>query len=105
MFYYIYFLSLFSLIFFYFYLFPGILEFWCLATVTFKFTLLKNNIYRKKTNTFQKIFDECGRKPSKICVDKGSEFYNRLMKSRLRDNDIEMYSASNEGKSLLLKDY
>ena len=31
-----------------FYLFRGILEFWCLATVTFKFTVLYNNIYRKK---------------------------------------------------------
>ena len=36
--------------FFYFYLFPGILEFWCLVTVTFKFTVLYNKIYRKKTN-------------------------------------------------------
>ena len=48
MFYYIYVLSLFSNIFFYFYLFPGILEFWCLVTVTFKFIVLYNNIYRKK---------------------------------------------------------
>ena len=34
--------------FFHFYLFPGILEFWCLETVTFKFIVLHNNIYRKK---------------------------------------------------------
>ena len=34
--------------FFYFYLFPSILEFWCLVTVTFKSTVLYNNIYRKK---------------------------------------------------------
>ena len=39
---------LFSYIFFYFYLFPGILEFWCLVTVTFKFTVLYNNICRRK---------------------------------------------------------
>ena len=31
-----------------FYLFSGILEFWCLVTVTFKFTVLYNNIYIKK---------------------------------------------------------
>ena len=37
-----------SYISFYFYLFPGILEFWYLATVTFNFTVLHNNIYRKK---------------------------------------------------------
>ena len=34
-----------SLYFFYSYLFPDILEFWCLVTVTFKFTVLYNNIY------------------------------------------------------------
>ena len=33
------------------------------------------------TNAFQKILDKSGRKPTKIWVDKGSEFYNRSMKS------------------------
>ena len=33
------------------------------------------------TNAFQKILDESNRKPNKIWVDKGSEFYNRSMKS------------------------
>ena len=37
-----------SCISFYFYLFPGILEFCCLVTVAFKFTVLHNNISRKK---------------------------------------------------------
>ena len=37
------------LYFFYSYLFPGILEFWHLATKTFKFIVLYNNIYRKKS--------------------------------------------------------
>ena len=40
------------------------------------------------------------RKPNKIWIDKGSEFYNRSMKSWLKDNDIEMYSTHNEGKSV-----
>ena len=40
--------SLILLYFFYFYLFPGILKCWCLVTVTFKFTVLYNNICRKK---------------------------------------------------------
>ena len=30
--------------------------------------------------------------------DRGSEFYNRSMKSWLQDNDIEMYLTHNEGK-------
>ena len=35
------------------------------------------------TNAFQKILDECNRKPNKIWVNKGSEFYNRSMNSLL----------------------
>ena len=53
------------------------------------------------TNAFQKILDESGRKPNKIWVNKGSEFYNTSMKSWLKDNDIEMYSRHNEGKSVV----
>ena len=37
------------------------------------------------TNAFQKILDESSRKPNKIWVDKGSEFYNRSMKSWLNE--------------------
>ena len=33
------------------------------------------------TNPFQKILDESNHKPTKIWVNKGSEFYNRSMKS------------------------
>ena len=35
------------------------------------------------TNAFQKILKESNRKPNKIWVDKGIEFYNRSMKSWL----------------------
>ena len=50
------------------------------------------------TNAFQKNFKESNRKPNKIWVDKGSEFYNRSMKSWLEKNAIEMYSTHSEGK-------
>ena len=33
------------------------------------------------TNAFQIILDESTRKPNKLWVDKGNEFYNRSMKS------------------------
>ena len=46
----------------------------------------------------QKILDDSNRKPNKIWVDKESEFYNFLW---LKDNDIEMYSIHNEGKSVV----
>ena len=52
-------------------------------------------------NAFQKIFDDSNRKPSKIWIDKGSEFYNNSFKKWLKDNDIEMYSIHNEGKSVV----
>ena len=47
----------------------------------------------------QKIIDKQGRKPNKIWVDKGSEFYYNSFKKWLKDNDIETYSIHNEGKS------
>ena len=50
-------------------------------------------------NAFQKILKESNRKPNKIWVDKGSEFCNNSFKKWLKDNDIEMYSVHNEGKS------
>ena len=52
-------------------------------------------------NAFQKILKESDRKPNKIWVDKGSEFYNNSFKKWLKDNDIEMYSTNNEGKSVI----
>ena len=52
-------------------------------------------------DAFQKILDKSGRKPNKIWVDKGGEFYNSSFKKWLKDNDIEMYSIHNEGKSVV----
>ena len=51
-------------------------------------------------NAFQKIISE-GRKPNKIWVDQGSEFYNNSFKDFLKINNIEMYSTFNEGKSVV----
>ena len=39
-----------------------------------------------------------GRKPNKIWVDQGGEFYYKLLKRLLKINDIKMYSKYNEGK-------
>ena len=46
-------------------------------------------------NAFQK------RKPNKIWVDKGSEFYNNSFKKWLQGDDIVMYSTHNKGKSVV----
>ena len=48
-------------------------------------------------NAFQKIISE-GRKPNKIWVDQGGEFYKKYFKRFLGINNIEMYSTYNKGK-------
>ena len=53
------------------------------------------------TNAFQKILNGFNRKPNKMWLEKGSEFYNRSMKSFLQNDDIKMYSTHNEGKSVV----
>ena len=50
-------------------------------------------------NAFQKIISK-RRKPNKIWVDQGSEFYNKSFTDFLKMNNIEMYSTFNEGKSV-----
>ena len=81
----------------------------------FKFLLCVTDIYSKYAwivtlkdkkgvsivNAFQSILKKSNRIPNKIWVDKGGEFYNRLMKSWLEKNDIEMYSTHNEGKPVV----
>ena len=52
-------------------------------------------------NAFQNILKQSARKPNKIWVDKGSEFYNSHFKKWLKDNNIEMYSTHNEGTSVI----
>ena len=53
------------------------------------------------TNAFQKFLDSSKRKPNKIWVDQGSEFYNNHFKKWLKDNDISMYLTHNEGMSVV----
>ena len=51
-------------------------------------------------NAFQKIISK-QRKPNKIWVDQGNEFYNQSFKDFLKINNIELYSTFNEGKSFV----
>ena len=52
-------------------------------------------------NAFKKILSDSNRKPNKIWVDQGSEFYKKSFKDFLKINNIEMYSTFNEGKSVV----
>ena len=52
-------------------------------------------------NAFDKIIKQSNRKPNKIWVDQGGEFYNNVFEKWLSDNDINMYSTYNESKSVV----
>ena len=54
-------------------------------------------------DVFQKIFDDSNRKANNIWVDKGGKFYNSSFKKWLKDNDIDMYSTYNQGKSAVVE--
>ena len=63
---------------------------------------LKNKRGTSIVNGFQKIISE-GRKPNKIWVDQGNEFYNNSFKDFLKINNTETHSTFNEVKSVVLK--
>ena len=44
----------------------------------------------------KKILNNSNRKPNKIWVDQGSEFYNNAFKDFLKINNIKMYSTCNK---------
>ena len=52
-------------------------------------------------NAFNKVIKQSNRKPNKIWVDQGGEFYNHVFKKWLSSNDIIMYSTFNEGESVV----
>ena len=63
------------------------------------FVPLKNKQISTVINAFQKKISK--RKPNRIWVDQGSEFYNNAFKKFLKEDNVEMYSTFNEGKSVV----
>ena len=61
---------------------------------------LKDKKGKAFLNAFIKIVNESNRKPAKIWVDQGREFYNKLVYDWLENNDILMYST-HESKSVI----
>ena len=62
---------------------------------------LKDKKGKTVPNAFMEIVKKFNRKPNKLWVDQGREFYNKLMQEWLDNNDISMYSTHNEGKSVI----
>ena len=76
----------------------------CVIDIFSKYTWvvsLKDKRGISLVNAFQKILHDSNRKPNKIWVYKGSEFYNSSFKKLLKDNGIEMYSIRNKGNSIV----
>ena len=64
--------------------------------------LLKDKRGMAIVNAFQKIISE-GRKQNKIWVDQSGEFYNYLFKRFPKNNNFEMHSTFNDGKSVVVE--
>ena len=82
----------------------GIKYLWCAIDLYSKYAFVIPLKYKKGisiVNAFNKIIKQSNRKPNKIWVDQGGEFYNHNFKKWLSDNDIIMYSTYNEGKSVV----
>ena len=82
----------------------GIRYLWCAIDLFSKYAFvvpLKDKKSVTITNAFQQVLDNSVYKPNKIWVDKGSEVYNAHFKKWLKDNNIELYSTHNEGKSVV----
>ena len=82
----------------------GFTFWWCVIDFFSKYAWvvpLKDKKSVSIVDAFQKILDDSNRKPNKIWLDKGCEFYNSSLKKWLKDNDIEMCSIHNEVKSIV----
>ena len=62
---------------------------------------LKDKKGKTVLNAFMEIVNESNRKPNKLWVDQGREFYNKLMQEWLDNNHSLMYSTHNEDKSVI----
>ena len=63
---------------------------------------LKNKSGLSITNGFKTILSE-GRKPEKLWVDRGSEFYNKTFKSLLNEYETKLYSTYSDLKAVFIE--
>ena len=64
---------------------------------------IKDKTGKLITDAFQKIVKTSGRRPKILWVDQGPEFYNRVFRGWLEENDVEMYSIYNDGKTVVVE--
>ena len=64
---------------------------------------LKNKSGTSLLAAFRKLFRDSGRLPNKIQTDKGSEFYNRQVKTFLKEKGVKLFSTENETKASVVE--
>jgi len=64
---------------------------------------MKNKTGQATVEAFQQILDSTTRKPLKIQVDNGSEFYNKDFKRLCEKNNIKLYSTFSELKASIVE--
>ena len=80
----------------------------CVIDVFTKYAWVKPLIDKEDKiilNTSVEIVNESNHKPTKLWVDQGREFYNKLIQELLDNNDILIYSTHNDGKSLFAESF
>ena len=65
---------------------------------------IKSKTGKEIADHLDNIFKE-GRKPDKLQVDKGSEFYNKDVKALLKKYNIDMFSISSDTKSAFIESF
>ena len=75
----------------------------CVIDIYSKYARVSPLKYITTTNVFSKNFKEPNSKPKKIWLDKGSEFYDRSMKSWLEKTAMEFIQHIIKENLLLLK--
>ena len=84
----------------------GFKYFLCVIDVFSKFAWcvpLKNKTGPTILKEVKEIVDKSKRKPHKIWVDQGGEFYNKDFKKWTKDNGIEIYSTYGDSKSVVVE--
>ena len=64
---------------------------------------IKDKTGKTITESFDYIVKTSKRRPEKLWVDNGTEFYNKVFQKWLDDNDIKIYSTYNEGKAVVIE--
>ena len=80
----------------------------CIVDVLSKYAWcvpIKNKSAATVLNALKSVIEKSRRKPQKIWVDKGSEFYNKEFKDWAKSNNITIDATDSESKSVIAESF